>query len=107
MEGTDPFRYQSRRAFASPVLFAYLAILYAVHLGVIFWVGRKVLKLSVQEILVASNANVGGPATAGALASGKNWNELIVPGMLVGNLGNAIGTFVGLGMAKVFYHVCW
>jgi hypothetical protein len=27
--------------------------------------------------------------------------------MLVGNLGNAIGTFVGLGMAKAFYHLCW
>jgi uncharacterized membrane protein len=30
-----------------------------------------------------------------------------VPGMLVGNLGNAVGTFVGLGMAKAFYHLCW
>ena len=94
-------------AFTFPVLFTYLAILYFVHLCGIFAVGKKVLGLSTKEILVASNANVGGPATAGALATGKNWHALIVPGMLVGNLGNAIGTFIGLGMAKVFYHVCW
>ena len=35
------------------------------------------------EVLVASNANVGGPATAGALATGKGWTSLVVPGMLV------------------------
>jgi uncharacterized membrane protein len=56
---------------------------------------------------VASNANVGGPATAGALAAGKNWTELIVPAMLVGNFGNAVGTFLGLGLSKVFYMLSW
>ena len=73
----------------------------------VFAIGKKLLRLSTRELLVASNANVGGPATAGALAAGKNWTELVVPGMLVGNLGNALGTFVGLGMAKAFYHLCW
>lgn len=95
------------RAFAHPALFAYLFALYAVHALGMFLVGKKLLKFTTKELLVASNANVGGPATAGALAAGKNWTDLVVPGMLVGNLGNAIGTFVGLGMAKAFYHLCW
>ena len=95
------------RAFAHPALFAYLFALYAVHALGVFLVGKKLLKFTTKELLVASNANVGGPATAGALAAGKNWTDLVVPGMLVGNLGNAIGTFVGLGMAKAFYHLCW
>ena len=95
------------RAFSHPALFAYLGALYAVHLLGVFAIGKKLLRLSTRELLVASNANVGGPATAGALAAGKNWTELVVPGMLVGNLGNALGTFVGLGMAKAFYHLCW
>ena len=94
-------------AFSHPALFAYLGALYAVHLLGVFAIGKKLLRLSTRELLVASNANVGGPATAGALAAGKNWTELVVPGMLVGNLGNALGTFVGLGMAKAFYHLCW
>lgn len=46
--------------------------------------------------------DAGGPATAGALASGKRWTSLVVPGMLVGNFGNAVGTFVGLGLGRVF-----
>lgn len=95
------------KAFSHPALFAYLFFLYAVHLLGMFLVGKKLLRFTTKELLVASNANVGGPATAGALAAGKNWTELVVPGMLVGNLGNAIGTFVGLGMAKAFYHLCW
>ena len=95
------------RAFSHPALFAYLGVLYSVHALGMFVIGKKLLGLSTRELLVASNANVGGPATAGALAAGKNWTELVVPGMLVGNLGNAVGTFVGLGMAKAFYHLCW
>ena len=95
------------RAFAHPALFAYLFVLYVAHALVLFAVGKRILRLSTKELLVASSANVGGPATAGALAAGKNWTELVVPGMLVGNLGNAVGTFVGLGMAKAFYHLCW
>ena len=43
----------------------------------------------------------------GALAAGKNWTELLVPAMLVGNFGNAVGTFLGLGLSKVFYMLSW
>jgi len=94
--------------FAYPALFAFLAILYVVHISLMLAVSEwKSLGLTREEILVASNANVGGPATAGALAAGKNWTELIVPAMLVGNFGNAIGTFLGLGLSKVFYALSW
>ena len=94
--------------FAYPALFAFLAILYVVHISLMLAVSKwKSLGLTREEILVASNANVGGPATAGALAAGKNWTELIVPAMLVGNFGNAIGTFLGLGLSKVFYALSW
>ena len=82
--------------------------LYVVHISLMLAVSEwKSLGLTREEILVASNANVGGPATAGALAAGKNWTELIVPAMLVGNFGNAIGTFLGLGLSKVFYALSW
>ena len=93
--------------FSYPALFGFLAVLYPVHIAVTLLVGRRVFGFGTPELLVASNANVGGPATAGALAAGKNWHQLVVPAMLAGNFGNAIGTFAGLGMAKVFYHFCW
>jgi hypothetical protein len=32
----------------------------------------------------------------------KGWTSLVVPGMLVGNFGNALASFAGLGLAQVF-----
>lgn len=80
----------------------FLAVLYLVHLGVMLVLVQKCMGFTLPEVLVASNANVGGPATAGALAAGKGWTGLVVPGMLVGNFGNAVGTFVGLAVSRVF-----
>ena len=87
---------------AYPSVFGFLSVLYVVHLGVMLLVGRGMMGFALPEVLVASNANVGGPATAGALAAGKGWGTLVMPGMLVGNFGNAIGTFVGLGLGRLF-----
>lgn len=81
------------------VVFSFLAVLYAVHLAVVLLVGKGMLGLKGAELLVASNANIGGPATAASLASAKGWNHLLVPGILLGNLGNAIATFIGIATA--------
>ena len=59
------------------------------------------LLFSSPEMLVASNAGVGGPATAAAFAKAKNWRELVAPAILVGNLGNACGTFIAIIFAQV------
>ncbi len=46
-------------------------------------------------IAIASQANVGGGTTAIALAETFNRKELILPAILVGTLGNALGTYLG------------
>ena len=46
-------------------------------------------------ISIASQANVGGGTTAIALAETFQRKELIVPAILVGTLGNALGTYLG------------
>jgi len=51
----------------------------------------------VDEALVASNACVGGPATAAAFASATRREDLVVPAVVWGTVGYACGT--GLGMA--------
>ena len=47
-----------------------------------------------------SNANIGGPATAASLAAARRWHGLLVPGMLVGHLGNAGATFLGIAVGS-------
>lgn len=54
-----------------------------------------------QRLLVASSAAIGGPATAAALAKSVRWESLVTPGLLVGNIGYAVATFIGL----LFYSV--
>lgn len=48
-----------------------------------------------EMIAITSQANVGGGTTAMALAETFNRKELILPAILVGTLGNAIGTYLG------------
>jgi uncharacterized membrane protein len=80
--------------------FGFVGMLYAVHLTLTLTVCRA-LKFSRPEALVASNAAIGGPATAAALAEGMGWTSLRTPGMLAGNLGNAVATFVSLALGQL------
>ena len=83
------------RAAAYAPLFGFLLVLYGTHLAVVLSAGRA-LGFSLPETLLASNANIGGPATAASMADAAGWTALRTPALLVGNLGNAVATFVGL-----------
>jgi uncharacterized membrane protein len=48
-----------------------------------------------EMISIVSQANIGGGTTAIALAETFHRNELILPAILVGTLGNALGTYLG------------
>lgn len=77
------------------VLLGFLAILYSVHLGIMraAWSAGLFPR---PVMLTASNANIGGPATACALAVAKGWEGLVTPALLVGNLGYALATPIAL-----------
>ena len=80
---------------------AWLAAFSAVQLAVHFFVlavAKTLLRLPFRELAVASNAAVGGPTTAAAMATAKGWDDLVLPALLVGILGYATGTFVSIGL---------
>ena len=60
--------------------------------------GSRLLGLDRKVLLLASNANVGGPATACAMATAMGWRAHAQGSMIVGTLGYALGNLVGLGV---------
>ncbi len=79
-------------------LILFVGTLVLVHGLVIFGIGA-LFKMDWDVIAVASQANVGGNTTAIAAAESLNRPDLLIPGVLVGSLGNAIGTYVGFAVA--------
>lgn len=86
-----------------PMLFVFVLIIAVMNLLVTLLLGRA-FKFSLEEMVLASNANLGGPTTAAAMAIAKGWNKLIVPILLVGVLGYVLGNYIGTGM---YYLVNW
>jgi uncharacterized membrane protein len=80
------------------VYFALITV--AVHGIVIFGVGRLV-GIDLPTLAVASQANVGGPASAMALATARGYGDRLLPGVAVGLLGYAAGNYLGFAVATV------
>jgi len=74
---------------------ALLLVIYAFH-GLFTAISAHVCRLSRLDAAIVSNAGIGGPATAAALASSKRAPDP-APGILLGTLGNATATFLALG----------
>ena len=78
----------------APLLVVLVVMLLSVHLAVLLAVGR-LFRLTLPELVTASNAAVLGATTAPALAAARGWHDLVSPGVLVGVFGYALGTFAG------------
>jgi uncharacterized membrane protein len=83
----------------APVLFLFATVIIVVHLVILFSVGR-LLKLDLAELAMASAVCIGGPSSAPALASAKGWRDLLIPGLLLGSLGYAVGSFIGVSVVE-------
>eukprot|EP00903_Cladosiphon_okamuranus_P019608 g18033.t1 len=55
-------------------------------------------QLGVDDVLVASNANIGGPSTAATFAGLIGKDELVVPAAIWGTVGYAVATTLGVGV---------
>ena len=79
----------------APILLLFCMIVVSVNMLFCF-TGGKLFKFSLEEIVLASNANIGGPTTAAGMAISQGWLKLIGPCMMVGTFGYAIGTWLGI-----------
>jgi uncharacterized membrane protein len=83
---------------------AYNVIVLGVHLAVTLALGAS-LRLPRRLLLLASNAAVGGPATAAAMASARGWRDLTHQAVLLGTLGYIVGTALGVAIGAVLQSI--
>jgi uncharacterized membrane protein len=79
-------------------VFYFTLVVVAVH-GLVVFGGGRLLRMDVGSLAVASQAAVGGPSSALAVAVSREWRGLILPAVIVGLLGYALGTYLGLSVA--------
>ncbi len=94
--GTDAFAFVE----SALDLFVYSVIILATHLIVVLAAAR-LLKIDLAEAIIAAGAALVGPAPTAAIAAARGWKALVTPGIMCGILGYAIGTFLGVAVAKL------
>ncbi len=82
-----------------PLLFLFCGIIASINVVVTMVLG-KLFRFGLEDLLLSINANLGGPATAAAMAVSRGWSALVLPAILVGIWGYAIGTFLGIVVAE-------
>ena len=85
-------------------LFLFTSVSVLIH-GVLIIIVGGLFYRDWQMIAIASQTNVGGGASAIALAETFKRNELILPSILMGTLGNAIGTYLGFFVIYILNNI--
>ncbi|BDX08012.1 membrane protein [Planctobacterium marinum] len=99
----------------APILLAFVVILLLIHAVIVFGLGALIshlskklsgkednlFRLSLPELIIASNASILGATTAPALAMARGWPALATPGILAGVAGYIVGTPLGLLVASL------
>lgn len=84
----------------APLLLLFCFIIVVFNMLFCFVFG-KIFHFNLEDIIIASNANIGGPTTAAGMAISQGWNKLVGPCMLVGTFGYVIGTWLGIIVGSI------
>ena len=63
--------------------------------------GAKLVKCDWEDVACANMATVGGPPTVASMAVSFGWTKLVIPGILVGLWGYAIGNYFGVLVGNI------
>jgi len=83
-----------------PALFLFTSVIAAVNVAVTL-LSARLFRFSIEEAVVAANATLGGPTTAAGMAVARGWDGLVLPAILVGVWGYAIGNWIGLLVGRL------
>jgi uncharacterized membrane protein len=81
------------------ILLLWVTIIVLMH-GILLFTIAGIFKQDWDIVSIASNANIGGTATAAVCANSLGRPDLQLPGILAGAIGNAIGTYAGIFVAE-------
>jgi uncharacterized membrane protein len=79
-------------------LLAFASITVFIH-GIVIFTAARLMRIDPDMAAVASQANVGGSTSALALARSLGRADLVLPAVLIGSLGNAVGNFFAFWVA--------
>lgn len=79
------------------LLMAFVVILIAVHGAIVVLAGR-ILRRSPEVVAVTSATTVGGSTVVLPLVERFGRKDLLLPGIVLGSLGNLLGTYIGFTM---------
>ncbi len=79
-------------------IFGFTLLIIVIHGLVIFGIGR-IFKLDWSLLAISSQANIGGASTALALSRSLKREDLLLPAILMGTVGAALGTYLGFFVA--------
>jgi uncharacterized membrane protein len=86
----------------SPLLLVFAGIIILTNMAVSLIFG-KIFKFSLEEIMIACNATIGGPTTAAAMVIAKGWEKMVVPALLVGVWGYVIGNYAAIALVNCLW----
>lgn len=79
----------------------FITIQLATQLVFSLLVGHVMLKLPLWACIISANSNVGGPATAAAMAAARRWDRAVNPAILTGTIGYSIATLIGVQVGRL------
>ncbi len=73
-------------------------LIIGIHVLVVYGLGW-LMRIDLPTVSLASQAAIGGPGSALALGMAMGWHRLVMPAIIVGIFGYALGNYLGFACA--------